>query len=113
LCVHQKRINILLANPLGTKDQVAKTVQSNLSQMGARCDLAINNIVTASLEDIPPEEHQRYKAVQEYMHVQFLADIKKDRSSEVARLKDFELPAIRLNDNNIEVISTVSKKPPA
>jgi hypothetical protein len=30
----------------------------------------------------------------------------------VARLKEFELPAIRLNDNNIEVISTVSKKPP-
>jgi hypothetical protein len=30
----------------------------------------------------------------------------------VARLKEFELPAIRLNDNNIEVISTVSKKAP-
>jgi hypothetical protein len=44
------------------------------------------------------------------MHVQFLADIKKDRSDKVARLKEFELPAIRLNDNNIEVISTVSKK---
>jgi hypothetical protein len=30
----------------------------------------------------------------------------------VARLKEFELAAIRLNDNNIEVISTLSKKPP-
>jgi hypothetical protein len=30
----------------------------------------------------------------------------------VARLKEFELSAIRLNDNNIEVTSTVSKKPP-
>jgi hypothetical protein len=29
----------------------------------------------------------------------------------VARLKEFELPAIRLNDINIEVILTVSKKP--
>jgi hypothetical protein len=29
----------------------------------------------------------------------------------VARLKEFELPAIRLNDSNIEVIPTVSKKP--
>jgi hypothetical protein len=46
------------------------------------------------------------------MKVQFLSDIKKDRSGKVARLKEFELPAIRLNDNNIEVISTVSKKLP-
>jgi hypothetical protein len=37
--------------------------------MGARCDLDMNNIVTTSFEDLPPEEQQRYKAVQEYMHV--------------------------------------------
>jgi hypothetical protein len=30
----------------------------------------------------------------------------------VARSKEFELPAIRLNNNNVEVIPTVSKKPP-
>jgi hypothetical protein len=30
----------------------------------------------------------------------------------VERLKEFELPAIRLNDNNVEVIPIVSKKPP-
>jgi hypothetical protein len=30
----------------------------------------------------------------------------------VARLKEFELSAIILNDSNIEVTSTVSKKPP-
>jgi hypothetical protein len=47
-----------------------------------------------------------------YMQVQFLAGINKDRSGKVARLKEFELPAIKLNDNNIEVIPTVSKKPP-
>jgi hypothetical protein len=46
------------------------------------------------------------------MQVQFLASVKKDRSRKVARLKEFELPAIRLNDSNIEVIPTVSKKPP-
>jgi hypothetical protein len=45
------------------------------------------------------------------MQVQFLAGIKKDRSRKVARLKEFELLAIRLNDSNIEVIPTVSKKP--
>jgi hypothetical protein len=35
-----------------------------------------------------------------------------DQSGKVARLKEFEVPAIRLNDNNIEVISTLSKKLP-
>jgi hypothetical protein len=40
----------------GKKDQVAKTVQANLSQMGARCELDMNNIVTASLEDLSLEE---------------------------------------------------------
>jgi hypothetical protein len=46
------------------------------------------------------------------MQVQFLAGVKKDRSGKVARLKEFELPAIKLNDNNVEVIPTISKKPP-
>jgi hypothetical protein len=113
VCVEQKSVNILLATSLGKKDQVAKTVQSNLSQMGAQCDLDMNNIVTMSLEDLSPEEKQKFKALQEYMQVQFLAGVKKDRSGKVVRLKEFELPAIRLNDNNIEVIPTVSKKPPS
>jgi hypothetical protein len=111
VCVEQKSINILLAAPLGKKDQVAKTVRSDLSQVGARCDLDMNNIVTASLEDVSLEEQQKFKALQEYMQVRFLAGVKKDRSGKVVRLKEFELPAIRLNDNNIEVIPTVSKKP--
>jgi hypothetical protein len=98
--------------PLGNKDQVAKTVQSDLSQMGARCDLDMNNIVTASLEDLSPEEQQKFKALQEYMQVQFLTGVKKDRSGKVAGLKEFELSTIRLNDSNIEVIPTVSKKAP-
>jgi hypothetical protein len=51
--------------------------------------------------------------LQEYMQVQCLAGVKKDRSGKVARLKEFKLSAIRLNDNNIEVIPTVSKKHPS
>jgi hypothetical protein len=58
------------ATPLGKKDQVAKTIQSDLSQMGARCELDMNNIVTVSLEDLSPEEQQKFKALQEYMQVQ-------------------------------------------
>jgi hypothetical protein len=44
------------------------------------------------------------------MQVQFLVGVKKDRPGKVERLKEFELPTIRLNDSNIEVIPTVSKK---
>jgi menaquinone-dependent protoporphyrinogen IX oxidase len=84
VCVEQKSVNILLATSLGKTDQVAKTVQSNLSQMGAQCDLDMNNIVTMSLEDLSPEEKQKFKALQEYMQVQFLAGVKKDRSGKVA-----------------------------
>jgi hypothetical protein len=104
VCVDQKSINILLATPLGKKDLVAKTVQ-------AWCEHDMNNIGIASLEDLPLKEHQKFKALQEYMQVQFLAGVQKDRSDKVARLKEFELPAIRLNDSNIEVIPTVIKKP--
>jgi hypothetical protein len=110
-CVDQKSVNIILATPLGKKDKVAKTVQSNLSQMSARCNLDMNNIVTVSLEDLSPKEQQKFKVLQEYMQVQFLAGVKKDRSSKVARLKEFELLAIKVNDNNVELIHTVSKKP--
>jgi hypothetical protein len=56
-----------LATLLGKKDQVAKTVQSDLSQMGAQCELDMNNIVTVSLDDLSLEEQQEFKALQEYM----------------------------------------------
>jgi hypothetical protein len=112
MCVDQKKRQHTFGDSTGKKDQVAKTIQSDLSQMGARCELDMNNIVTASLEDLSLEEQHKFKALQEYMQVQFLAGVKKDRSGKVARLKEFELPAIRLKDNNIEVIPTVSKKPP-
>jgi hypothetical protein len=42
------------------------------------------------------------------MKVQFLAGIKNDRSTKVARLKEFEPLAIKLNDNKVEVIPTIS-----
>jgi hypothetical protein len=55
VCVDQKSVNILSVTPLGKKEQVAKTVQSDLSQMGARCELDMNNIITVSLEDLSLE----------------------------------------------------------
>jgi hypothetical protein len=63
----------------------------------------MNNIITASMEDLTPEEQQKYQVLQEY---------KKDHHGKVARLEEFELLAIRLNDNKVEVIPTVNKPPP-
>ena len=62
----------------------------------------MENIITTSMEDLSLEEQQKFQALQEYMKVQFLADVKKDRHGKVARLKEFELPVIKLNDNNID-----------
>jgi hypothetical protein len=38
----------------------------------------MNNIVTASLEDLSPKKQKKFKALQEYMQVQFIAGVKKD-----------------------------------
>jgi hypothetical protein len=46
------------------------------------------------------------------MKVQFLDGVKTDRHGKVAILKEFELPTIKLNDNKIEVIPTISKPTP-
>jgi hypothetical protein len=45
------------------------------------------------------------------MQVQFLVGVNNDRSGKVARLKEFELHAIMLNHNKIELIPIVSKPP--
>jgi hypothetical protein len=59
-----------LATPLRKKDQVAKIVLSDLNQMGAQCELDINNIVTASLEDLSlwrnNRSSRRYKSTCKY-----------------------------------------------
>ena len=73
-----------------TRYLVFKTVQSCPSKMGSRCELDMENIITASMEDLSLEEQQKFQALQEYMKVQFLAGVKKDRHGKVARLKEFE-----------------------
>jgi hypothetical protein len=102
----------ILATPLGKKDLVSKTTLCSPSQMGSRCELDMNNIVTASMEDLTMYEEQKYHALQEYMKVQFLVGVKNDHHGKVARLEEFELLAIRLNDNKVEIVPTVSKPPP-
>jgi hypothetical protein len=71
----------------------------------------MNNFITVLMEDLTPEEQHKYHALQEYMKVQFLGDIKKDHHGKVERLKEFELPVLKINDNKVEVITTVSKSP--
>jgi hypothetical protein len=46
---------------------------------------------------------------QEYIKQQFLSGARKDHSGKVMMTQDFELPAIKVNNDKIEVITTVSK----
>jgi hypothetical protein len=50
--------------------------------------------------------------LQEYIKQQFLSGAKKDRSGKVTLNQDFELPAIKLNKDKVEVIPSVSQASP-
>jgi hypothetical protein len=54
----------------------------------------------------------KYTELQEYIKQQFLAGAKKDHSGKVTLTQDFELPAIKLNNNRVEVIPTGSQTSP-
>lgn len=96
---------------LGKKDLVLTTIQSNPRQMGSPCDLDMENIITTLLKDLTQEEQQKFQALEEYMKVQFQAGVKKCHYGKVARLKEFEPSTIKLNDNNVGVITTISQPP--
>ena len=66
----------------------------------------------ASIEDLGEEEQRRYVALQEHIKQQFLAGIKKDRHGKISREQEFEMPAIKLNKDKIEVVTAVSDSPP-
>jgi hypothetical protein len=62
-----------------------------------------------NIEDLSEEDQRKYIELQEYIKQQFLSGAKKDRSCKVTMTQDFELPAIKVNNDKIEVITTVSK----
>jgi hypothetical protein len=62
-----------------------------------------------NIEDLSEEDQSKYTELQEYIKQQFLSGTRKDRSGKVTMTQDFELPAIKVNNDKIEVITTVSK----
>jgi hypothetical protein len=65
-----------------------------------------------NIEELSEEDQRKYTELQEYIKQQFLSGAKKDRSGKVTLNQDFELPAIKLNKDKVEVIPTVSQTSP-
>jgi hypothetical protein len=62
-----------------------------------------------NIEDLSAEDQRKYTELHEYIKQQFLSSVRKDRSDKVTMTQDFEMPAIKINNDKIEVITTVSK----
>jgi putative cell wall-binding protein len=62
-----------------------------------------------NIEDLSAEDQRKYTELHEYIKQQFLSSARKDRSDKVTMTQDFEMPAIKINNDKIEVITTVSK----
>jgi hypothetical protein len=60
-------------------------------------------------QELSEEEQRKYIELQECIKQEFLSSTRKVRSSKVTMTQDFELPAIKVNNDKIEVITTVSK----
>jgi len=76
---------------------------------GAWTEIDQNNIVMASIEDLNEEEQRNYAALQEYIKQQFLVGIKKDRHDKISREGEFKMPSIKISNNKVEVLNTVSE----
>jgi hypothetical protein len=62
-----------------------------------------------NIEHLSKEDQRKYTELQEYIKQQLLFGARKDRSGKVTMTQDFELPAIKVTNDKIEVITTVSK----
>jgi hypothetical protein len=80
--------------------------------MGSQCDIDKKNVIMVNIEELSEEDQRKYTELQEYIKQQFLSGAKKDRSGKVTLNQDFELPAIKLNKDKVEVIPTVSQTSP-
>jgi hypothetical protein len=80
--------------------------------MGSHCDLDKNNKIMLNIEELNEEDQRKYTELQEEIKQHFLSGTKKDHSGKVTFFQDFELPAIELNKDKVEVIPYVSQTPP-
>jgi hypothetical protein len=68
--------------------------------------------IMVNIDELSEEDQRKYTELQEYIKRQFLSGTKKDRSGKVTLSQDFDLPAIKLNKDKVEVIPTVSQASP-
>jgi hypothetical protein len=80
--------------------------------MGSQCDIDKKNVIMVNIEELSEEDQRKYTELQEYIKQQFLSGTKKDPSGKVTLNQDFELLAIKLNKDKVEVIPTVSQASP-
>jgi hypothetical protein len=80
--------------------------------MGSQCDIDKKNVIMVNIEELSEEDQMKYMELQEYIKQQFLPGAKKDHSGKVTLNQNFELPAIKLNKDKVEVIPTVSQTSP-
>jgi hypothetical protein len=80
--------------------------------MRSQCDIDKKNVIVVNIEELSEEDQRKYTELQEYIKQQFLSGAKKDRSGKVTLNQNFELPAIKLNKDKVEVIPTVSQTSP-
>jgi hypothetical protein len=71
-------------------------------------DLVLQPIMV-NIEELSEENKRKYIELREYIKQQFLSGARKDCSGKVTMTQDFELPATKVNNDKIEVITTVSK----
>jgi hypothetical protein len=65
-----------------------------------------------NIKKFSEEDQRKYTELQEYIKHPFLFGAKKDRSVKVTLNQDFELPAIKLSKDKIEVTPNVSQASP-
>jgi hypothetical protein len=71
--------------------------------MGSQCDIDKKNAIMVNIEEFSEEDQRKYTELQEYIKQQFSSGAKKDRSGKVTLTQDFELPAIKLNKDKVEI----------
>jgi hypothetical protein len=83
-------------------------VSTHLWQLRWGTDLVLQPIMV-NIEDLSEEDQRKYTKLQEYIKQLFLSSARKDPSGKVTMTQDFELSAIMVNHDKIEVITIVSQ----
>jgi hypothetical protein len=69
----------------------------------------LSNFIMVNIEELSEEDQRMYTELQGYMKHQFLSAARKDRSGKVTMTREFDLSAIKVNNDKIEVSTVVSE----